>query len=296
VPDLFKGQQLVLAGRYSGQGDGAIQIEGTVDGETKKFAYDVKFPKEASDHEFIPRLWATRRVGYLFDEIRLRGESKELKEEVTELARKYSIVTPYTAYLIVEDEKQRGLAQNLRTLRVEDQLAEREIFLNYESLRKDKAGDVALGSARSTFDLKSAQVASEAIVLGRQEAIDGLARAPKPMMAPASPVPSRANRRTSGAGGFPPPAVTAASPQGAKPSDAYAQQTRFVGGRTFFQNGEQWIDTEVQKRSAAKPVRVQFGSVEYFDLLKKYPQTLSWLALGRNVQFTLGEVVYEIYE
>src|SRR5262249_7266442 len=116
VPDLFKGQQLLLAGRYSGSGQGAIQIEGTVDGENRKFAYDVKFPGEASDHEFIPRFWATRRVGYLLDEIRLRGESKELKDEVTELARKYSIVTPYTAYLIVEDEKQRGLAQNLRTM------------------------------------------------------------------------------------------------------------------------------------------------------------------------------------
>jgi Ca-activated chloride channel family protein len=46
VPDLFKGEQLVLAGRYSGSGDGAIRIEGTVSGETKTFAYDVKFADE----------------------------------------------------------------------------------------------------------------------------------------------------------------------------------------------------------------------------------------------------------
>ena len=49
-------------------------------------------------------LWATRRVGYLLDEIRLHGENAELRDEVTVLARKYGIVTPYTAYLIVEDE------------------------------------------------------------------------------------------------------------------------------------------------------------------------------------------------
>ena len=64
----------------------------------------MNFPRQADDHEFIPRLWATRRVGYLLDEIRLHGENAELRDEVTDLARKYGIVTPYTAYLIVEDE------------------------------------------------------------------------------------------------------------------------------------------------------------------------------------------------
>ena len=84
VPDLFKGGQLVLAGRYSGKGDGAVRVEGLVGGDVRKFAYDVKFPEKSEDHEFIPRLWATRRVGYLLDEIRLRGENAELKDEVVE--------------------------------------------------------------------------------------------------------------------------------------------------------------------------------------------------------------------
>ena len=30
--------------------------------------------------EWIAKLWATRRVGYLLDEIRMHGENKELKE------------------------------------------------------------------------------------------------------------------------------------------------------------------------------------------------------------------------
>ncbi|HEY2951563.1 MAG TPA: VIT domain-containing protein, partial [Verrucomicrobiae bacterium] len=111
LPDLFRGEQLVLVGRYDTQqrpfikvgkgGERRLTIEGTINGEKKTFTYEADFPEEAADHDFIPRLWATRRVGYLLDEIRLRGESKELKDEVTELARKYSIVTPYTAYLIV---------------------------------------------------------------------------------------------------------------------------------------------------------------------------------------------------
>jgi Ca-activated chloride channel family protein len=70
-----------------------------LDGKEREFAEDVKFTDEDTRHAFIPRLWATRRVGWLLDEIRLHGESKELKDEVVELARKHGIVTPYTAYL-----------------------------------------------------------------------------------------------------------------------------------------------------------------------------------------------------
>jgi Ca-activated chloride channel family protein len=58
VPDLFKGQQLVLAGRYSGKGNGAIQIEGSVNGET--WFRLRRVPGRAKDRDFILRLWATR--------------------------------------------------------------------------------------------------------------------------------------------------------------------------------------------------------------------------------------------
>src|SRR5215471_10595978 len=79
LPDLFKGEQLVLVGRYSGKGASAIRVEGSVNGEPKRFDYDVKFPEESPENDFIPRLWAMRRVGYLLDEIQLHGENSELR-------------------------------------------------------------------------------------------------------------------------------------------------------------------------------------------------------------------------
>ena len=56
------------------------------------------------------------------------------------------------------------------------------------------------------------------------------------------------------------------------------------------------MDTEVQKLSGAKPVRVQFASAEYFDLLKRHPEAQEWLATSRNLQLVLRGIVYEIYE
>jgi Ca-activated chloride channel family protein len=280
VPDIFKGEQLVLAGRYSGKGDGAIQIEGTVNGETKRFAYDVKFADEANDHEFIPRLWATRRVGYLLDEIRLRSENKELKDEVVELARKYSIVTPYTAYLITEDEARRGVAQNARTLRFESDVKLREARDNYNYFMKDKGGERGVASARSYSSLKGADAPGDAIALGNVEALRAAPQS-APGRAAITVAPGLATGRK---------VVAEAT------AKQYAEQSRFVGGKTFFQNQSQWIDADAQRFENAKRVRVQFGSAEYFELQKKHPKAQTWLAVGNNVRFVLAGTVYEVFE
>jgi Ca-activated chloride channel family protein len=287
IPDLFKGEQLVVAGRYAGKGEGAIEIEGTVNGETKRFSYKSRFPDEAADHEFIPRLWATRRVGYLLDEIRLRGENKELKDEVSELARKYSIVTPYTAYLIMEDERQRGVAQNVRSLPVPAGSSDGLAYFadSYESLRKDKSGDLGVGGARSLQTLKAAETAEGAITAGRQHFY-------RAQVMPAAPHSSASGPRVYNA-----PAQLAEKPALALDrEEQQARQSQFVAGKSFFQNGEQWIDSEVQKLPKAKKVRVRFNSPEYFELLKKDAKAQAWLSQGRQVQFVSNGTVYEIYE
>jgi hypothetical protein len=76
----------------------------------------------------------------------------------------------------------------------------------------------------------------------------------------------------------------------------YTQQTQFAGGRSFYQNGNQWIDASVQKLKDARRVRIQFNSKEYFDLAAKKPETLPWLALGQNVQFALNDAIYEVFD
>jgi Ca-activated chloride channel family protein len=104
LPDLFHGGQLVVMGRYSGKGPAALKLTGTVGPETKEYVYETTFPDKTNDEKsFVEHVWARRKVGYLFDQIRLNGEKKELVDEVTLLAKKYGIATPYTSYLIVPD-------------------------------------------------------------------------------------------------------------------------------------------------------------------------------------------------
>jgi len=102
LPDLFKGGQLVLLGRYRGNGPAKIALKGDTPRGTRTFRYRADFAKENTEHGFIPRLWAQRQVGMLLQQIRDKGESKGLVDEVTQLATAFGIVTPYTSYLVVE--------------------------------------------------------------------------------------------------------------------------------------------------------------------------------------------------
>jgi Ca-activated chloride channel family protein len=104
LPDLFHGGQVQVLGRFTGKGPSAIRLTGQVGMEQKEFAYDLSFPeKTADDKAFVEDIWARRKVGYMLDQIRANGESKELKEEVIALAKKYGITTPYTSWLIAPD-------------------------------------------------------------------------------------------------------------------------------------------------------------------------------------------------
>ena len=104
LPDLFKGSQLVLVGRYRGGGPVTAVLTGKSGRETKRFVLESR-PLDGSDRSsFLARLWATRRIGYLLEEIRLQGSNEELVDEIRRLGLKYGIVTPYTSFLVTERE------------------------------------------------------------------------------------------------------------------------------------------------------------------------------------------------
>jgi Ca-activated chloride channel family protein len=286
LPDMFRGDQLVLVGRYSGNGDAAVILEGTVNGARRKFTYEVGFPRSGSDHEFIPRLWATRRVGYLLDEIRLHGENSELRDEVTDLARKYGIVTPYTAYLIVEDEDRRRVPLTMQSLPqiYADSAVRKEAADNWSTFNSAKDGEKAVAGARYGLALKSASAPASAALDSSVEANRALGG-------------EVFARRYSLAGSGSASAQPIAPAQDSKERLAqFSQQGRFVNGKNFYQNSTQWVDAAVQKAQNAKRQRIQFNSSEYFAFAAKESRALPYLSLGQNVQFVLDDTVYEIYD
>ncbi len=102
LPDLFYGEELVVFGRYSGTGAGPVVVTGERNGRTERFTADAAFPATATENDFVPKLWASRRIGDLTRQIRLEGAAPSLVEEVRTLGLRYGILTEYTSYLVQE--------------------------------------------------------------------------------------------------------------------------------------------------------------------------------------------------
>lgn len=106
LPDIFRGSQVVITGRYTNDDDLAavrLGLEGLFGRSRKTFNFNgLDFPIRSADNDFLPRLWASRRVGWLIEQIRSNGESKEIKDEIIELGTRYGLVTPYTSYLAAD--------------------------------------------------------------------------------------------------------------------------------------------------------------------------------------------------
>lgn len=107
LPDLFSGSQIVVVGRYRGGGTETVTLSGIVNQEKQTFTFrEQRFDRDSRGDEkvleTIPRLWATRKIGHLLNQIRLHGPDQETIDQIVRLSIRYGIVTEYTSYLVTE--------------------------------------------------------------------------------------------------------------------------------------------------------------------------------------------------
>jgi Ca-activated chloride channel family protein len=117
VPDLFEGDQLVVLGRYAGEGPLAFTLSGNYLGRQRTFEFAFNLDGATVKNGFVPRLWASRRIGVLVDAIRQMGADgdparpkpatadprvKELVDEIVRLSTEFGVLTEYTAFLARE--------------------------------------------------------------------------------------------------------------------------------------------------------------------------------------------------
>jgi Ca-activated chloride channel family protein len=114
LPDLFRGSQIVAVGRYrqGGKADQVhpadVRLSGQVNESKQVFVFEDQPFSQASAGDdplasLLPRLWATRKIGYLLNQVRLNGADPETVDQIVRLSIRYGIVTPYTSYLVTEE-------------------------------------------------------------------------------------------------------------------------------------------------------------------------------------------------
>ena len=100
--DVFAGQDLVLLARYDGSGPANVVVTGRSGGREVRWSTERNFAREERENAFVPRLWATQRIGWLAAEKRRNGGNSEIDDEIRRLGERFGIPTEFTSYLVLE--------------------------------------------------------------------------------------------------------------------------------------------------------------------------------------------------
>jgi Ca-activated chloride channel family protein len=265
MPDLFRGSQITLIGRYRNDYDvrnTVLRLTGRTGAAARTFTYEnVNFPMTEDGNDFLPRIWATRRVGWLMEQIRTNGEQKELTDEIVDLGTRYGIVTPYTSYLAVEP----GAVAETVTVTRDQRGVSTTAPTNRPTAVNGRFGGGITGGARDM---------------------------------PAPP-PKEAAKATTGAVAVQESkreraAQNAMTIDGEDDSLRVETGAQKVGDKTFYLRDGAWVDSEFKPEAKLPETALDFGSDEYFALVKREPQLARFFSLGERVVVVYKGKVYRV--
>lgn len=264
LPDIFAGSQLILVGRYTGGAESVhLTLTGETNGKPQTFNLKASFPAVDTDSAFLPRLWASRKIGYLMDEVRLRPDDDAKKETVTQivaLSKEFGILTPYTALFVPEPLD--GVNTQLRLGRAPAQ-----------------GGFGGGGVPGGITDILSTDASNSVF----SERLDAYAKsAPRAGEKAVNISQGARAQRGQGAIGNSYYALSQTGVDRAK-SEALARQVQTVNSRAFYQNAGTWQDATYDPKKQKEIVKIKAFSPAYFALTRRNADFARWAALGENV-------------
>ena len=278
LPDLFTGSQLLIAGRYTGSGPVTARLTGNVGGRPVSYALATTLPALADTNDFLPRLWATRKIGYLLDSIRLRqtdtpgssgsADDPELVSEIVRLSKEYGVITPYTSFLVTDGSEENqpfnGPLHGIR--RGTGSVFASPPFVGGGGFGGGGGypGGGGFGSGGPLLKSPSQAYAavSGAVATTQSQAL-------------------RATKSASVASGL--------AGYDAAEAKAVGDRIRTVGAKTFTLQKGVWTDSAYDPAKQKDVLTVTAFSNAHFALLKKYPRLAAYTSLGDNVLVVLDD-------
>jgi Ca-activated chloride channel homolog len=258
--DFFAGDQAVVVGRYHANGKSKVTLSGAVGDQKQSFDFPADLVDKSDDdtNAFVAKLWATRRVGDIIDQLDLKGRNEELVNELVALATEHGILTPYTSFLADETSNVRQVTENqIRALRESESLA----------ATSGEFGFMQRGAKASYQNARQAPAAS------------------------AIPLQAGRGGGMGGGGGYFGGNVQYYDAK--EDRHEAAQNIRQIGRKTFFQRGNQWVDSTVSEADEKSAQKIERYSREYFDLVEKYGKHVAqYLALDDPIIIKLGDQTY----
>ncbi|ASJ74803.1 VIT domain-containing protein [Granulosicoccus antarcticus] len=150
---IYRGEQLIIMGKYSGAGVANVTLNADISGETKHYVSQLVFPENSISNPELERLWAFASIKSLQDQQDLLGVTEDSKQGITDLALQHGLVTDYTSLLVVREEvfQSEGIERN-NAKRVERERAARTVRAaeSITQTRQDSSAPMFSESRQST--------------------------------------------------------------------------------------------------------------------------------------------------
>ncbi len=169
LPDLFAMRPLTLLGKYRGSPTGAIVVRGKTAKGPYEQRLELKEAKAGPENAALRLLWARQRIMNLVDFSRFDRENQEVVKEVTALGLKYSLMTPYTSFVAVDQVK-----------RADGQV----VTVKQPLPLPEGVSDLAIGESRSKAMMPSMMPASPSGMLAKDESMGYMGGGRKPKTGP----------------------------------------------------------------------------------------------------------------
>lgn len=105
IGKIYRGEQLVLFGRYESGGRARIKLKARLTGEDRTYETVFDFPDVDGLNPEIERLWALNRIEQLEQIAAIETETAdEYRESIEDLGIKYQLVTDETSMVVLSDQ------------------------------------------------------------------------------------------------------------------------------------------------------------------------------------------------
>jgi Ca-activated chloride channel family protein len=123
---VYRGQQLVLFGKYEKGGNARVTLKANLTGEDKTYTTNFVFPDRDGDNPELERLWALATIEKIeaLERIGTMPVS-ESQDAIKDLGLSYQIVTDYTSMVVLSDTAfaERGIERRNQTRITREQQA-----------------------------------------------------------------------------------------------------------------------------------------------------------------------------
>jgi Ca-activated chloride channel family protein len=123
---VYRGQQLILFGKYDNGGNARVTLKANLTGEDKTYATDFAFPDIDTDNPELERLWALAMIEKIEAQERIGTmPATESENAIRDLGLEYQIVTDHTSMVVMSDTAfaDRGLERRNQTRIAREQQA-----------------------------------------------------------------------------------------------------------------------------------------------------------------------------